>query len=338
MSKVIDLTGQRFGKLKVISRYGTKRNRATWLCLCDCGKETIVTSDKLRSGHTKSCGCLISETAKNNLIDLTGGKFGRWLVIEKYGNENSGDTLWKCKCDCGRIKNIRGSSLTSGNSKSCGCLARELNSKRNRENYKPKKIEDLTGRRYGMLTVVKMCKHKSGEPVKWICKCDCGNEKIAKGVYLKNGKTSHCGCNKPYSYRLSYPRLYRIWTDMKQRCNNPNNDRAYDYGSRGIKVCKEWEYSFESFAKWALNNGYSDKLTLDRKDVNGNYEPSNCQWITSFAQMSNMRNNVNLKYNGEIQTLSEWCRRLNMNYGTISYRLKRGWSVEDAFEKPPQGK
>ena len=338
MSKVNDLTGMKFGKLTVIERKGSIRNKAAWLCKCECGNETIVASDKLKSGHTKSCGCLKKEVPEERLLDLTGKKFGRWTVIERNGREKRGDCLWKCRCDCGKIKNVRGGSLTTGNSKSCGCLAKELKIQRIKEKPIAKKIIDLTGKRFGMLTVIRMKERKGYEDVEWICKCDCGNIKEVKGQYLRNGKITHCGCNKPHSYRLSYPRLYSIWTDMKQRCLNPNNDRAEDYGKRGITVCEEWKKSFEKFVIWALNNGYEENLTLDRKNVDGNYEPSNCRWITSFEQMSNMRKNINITYNGETDILASWCRRLNLKYSTVAYRLKHGWSVEDAFETPPQGK
>ena len=121
---------------------------------------------------------------------------------------------------------------------------------------------------------------------------------------------------------------------MKNRCNSSNYDRYKDYGGRGITVCQEWQDSFEVFCKWALENGYADSLTLDRIDVNGNYEPSNCRWITMFDQMGNMRKNVYITYNGETKHLSEWCRILNVKHSTIAYRLKHGYSIEEAFETP----
>lgn len=337
MSKLIDLTGKRFGKLIVLERSGGKNRKAAWECKCDCGNYTVVASDKLQNGHTKSCGCLRVDRAKEKASDLTGEKFGRWYV-EGISYKRKGEYFWKCKCECGTIKNIRTSSLTSGNSKSCGCMAREKTSIRMKENYKPKPIINMVGGKYGLLTVLEMCKHNVGEDVEWLCRCECGKTIVAKGKYLRNGSTTHCGCNKTYSYRLSYPRIYRIWENMKDRCFNLNNERSKDYGDRGITVCDEWKNSFETFAIWALENGYEENLSIDRIDVDGNYEPSNCRWITMFEQMSNMRKNVYVTYKGRTETLSEWCRLLNLKYSTVAYRLKSGWSVEDAFEKPPQGK
>lgn len=267
------------------------------------------------------------------ILDLTGNKYGRWTVIKKAETSKK-DIEWNCVCECGNIGVIRGSSLRSGNSKSCGCLSREMASKRFSENPKPKSITNLSGMKFGKLTVIEIAEHIKGKHIKWRCVCDCGKEVISAGVYLTNGSKTHCGCEKPFSYRLSYHRLHRIWSNMKFRCNNANDDRYDDYGGRGIAVCKEWQESFEVFCKWALKNGYDKNLTLDRIDVNGNYEPSNCRWITMFDQMGNMRKNVHITYKGETKHLSEWCRILNVRHSTIAYRLKNGYSVEEAFEIP----
>ncbi len=333
MSKMNDLTNQRFGKLVAIEPRGRKNKKIAWLCQCDCGNTSIVASDKLRNGHTQSCGCVSRQKAKERVIDLTGKRYGRWTVIERAGYKGK-DITWKCKCDCGTISEVQGNSLRSGGTMSCGCLARELNSKRLKETYKPKPIIDLSGKRFGKLVAIDIAVHEKGKHIKWNCICDCGNKIIANGVYLRNGKKTHCGCEKAFSYRLTYPRMYRIWLNMKNRCNNPEYERYDDYGGRGIKICEEWQDSFEVFCKWSLKNGYAENLTIDRIDVNGNYEPSNCRWITSFDQMGNMRKNVYIEYKGETKHLAEWCRLLNLKYPTIAYRLKNGYSVEEAFEIP----
>lgn len=125
-------------------------------------------------------------------------------------------------------------------------------------------------------------------------------------------------------------RLYKIWGDMKNRCNNPNNTVFKFYGARNIGVCKEWE-QFEPFRDWATNNGYTDELTIDRIDVNGNYEPSNCRWVTMKEQSRNKRNNHFVTYNNETHCLSEWAERYNINYKMLFKRLKSGWSFEKAI-------
>lgn len=132
-------------------------------------------------------------------------------------------------------------------------------------------------------------------------------------------------------------RLWSIYHDIKKRCNNPNSARFKDYGGRGIKMCDEWLNDFDSFADWSKNNGYSDELTIDRKDVDGNYEPQNCRWITIKEQCRNKRNTVLVEYNGVTKPLIVWCEELGLIYDTMHDRIKkRGWSVEKAFETKSQ--
>ena len=122
---------------------------------------------------------------------------------------------------------------------------------------------------------------------------------------------------------------------MIQRCENENIERYDIYGGRGIEVCKEWKEDFLNFYNWAINNGYKDNLSIDRIDVNGNYEPNNCRWATAKEQARNMRTNVNLTYNGETHCISEWAEITGIKASTIRYRIKiAGWSVEKALTTP----
>lgn len=155
--------------------------------------------------------------------------------------------------------------------------------------------KDLTGQRFGRLTVVGRLPSKN-KKTRWLCVCDCGQKTEAKTDHLLSGHTKSCGClryerlkesNTKHGNRRS--RLYTIWEHMKQRCGNPQNKDFKYYGGRNIKVCAEWSDDFATFWAWALANGYREDLTIDRIDVDGNYEPQNCRWVTQAEQNKNKR-------------------------------------------------
>lgn len=129
-------------------------------------------------------------------------------------------------------------------------------------------------------------------------------------------------------------KLYGIRLKMIERCTDPSADRYKDYGGRGISICDEWLKDFDEFADWAKANGYSDGLSIDRIDNDGNYEPSNCRWITKREQNRNKRTNVMVTYKGETKPLIVWCEELDLKYDPIHNRITKGWDVEEAFETP----
>lgn len=202
------------------------------------------------------------------------------------------------------------------------------------------KFIDLVGKKFGKLTVIKYAgKDKFGTSL-WLCKCECGNKKIIRSSDFKNGKTKSCGCihnkklvqynkeNKRKYNTLPYDKVQKkldtVWRNIKRRCGDKNNK---DYGGRGITICKEWK-EFENFYNWAINNGYKENLTIDRINVNGNYEPDNCRWVTQYFQNRNQRSNRIITYNGKTLCLTDWSKLLNIPYTTLIYRLNKNWDVK----------
>ena len=139
----------------------------------------------------------------------------------------------------------------------------------------------MTGLRFGALTVVAFTEVNSRGQAMWKCRCDCGAEKVVSGTKLREGQIKSCGClHYKYGHGKTNTRLYHIWRTMKARCLDKNSQKYNRYGGRGISIYEEWRENFQSFFEWAMANGYRDDLSIDRIDVDGNYEPGNCQWIT----------------------------------------------------------
>lgn len=209
---------------------------------------------------------------------------------------------------------------------------------------------DLSGQKFGKLIVLRYSHNDKRRKSYWLCRCECGNEVVVSGSNLKSSNTSSCGCGEDENrnrlmqsftdrYRkhgLSETRIHKIWAHMKERCLNPRCKDYYLYGGRGISVCEEWmdENGFEHFYEWAIANGYSENLTIDRKNVDGNYEPSNCRWADVKKQANNRRSNIRYKIGDETKTLAEWCDIYGKNYGTVYFRINEmGMTPKDALEK-----
>lgn len=199
---------------------------------------------------------------------------------------------------------------------------------------------NLIGQKFNRLTVIEKANSINNKPY-WICKCDCGNKTIVSENNLKKKNTKSCGCLKherivesATTHGMSNTRIYHIWDNMKQRCyNNKNNIYKY-YGKIGIKICDEWKNDFMSFYKWSKLNGYSDCLTLDRIDVNGDYEPNNCRWTNMKVQANNKHSTLYITYRNETKPLKYWSAQLGINYHTLFDRIfTLGMTVDEAFNK-----
>ena len=135
-------------------------------------------------------------------------------------------------------------------------------------------------------------------------------------------------------YKNKNKHIFKTWDCMKQRCYNPNSQNYCNYGKRGIIICDEWRYDFNKFQEWSLNNGYKEGLTIDRIDVNGDYEPNNCRWVTQLIQQRNKRSNKLITYKGKTHCISEWAEIFNIPRKCLEYRVRKWNDLERVFNRP----
>lgn len=202
---------------------------------------------------------------------------------------------------------------------------------------------DITGRKYGRLTVIKSLGNKNKISL-WLCKCLCGNERTISYGNLSVGHSKSCGCLQKertskanfkhgFSTKRNKTAEYRAWGGMISRCYDKNNKDYKNYGDRGILVCEKWKNSFLLFLK---EMGEKPKETsIDRIDVNGHYCKKNCRWADIYQQARNKRNSIKLTYNGKTLSLSEWAKKSNLLTDTLRKRIKiHNWSIEKAINTP----
>ena len=206
----------------------------------------------------------------------------------------------------------------------------------------PANFKDMTGQRFTRLVVLSRAKSDTNGNARWNCRCDCGNATVSSGFTLRNGEAKSCGCltteqltRRATKHSKSHTSEWWSWVHMIQRCDNPNNAGYKWYGERGIKVCERW-YDFENFYA-DMGPKTSPRLSIERKDYNGNYEPGNCIWGTSRQQSRNKRNNRWVVYQEKRMTLTGAIELAGsgMSLGAVRGRLKRGWPLEKAVETPP---
>lgn len=265
-----------------------------------------------------------------NFIDITGQRFGKWTVLKRVKNDKNGSPKFLCKCDCGNLKEVLSFTLRNGESTNCGCYLKE---RANKE----------IGKKYNHWTILEKAESNKYGQAKWLCRCDCGNLRKLYLPYIKNGSSKSCGCcrreflkNQNIKHGMSNSKIYNIWSSMKGRCYTKTQTAYKHYGGRGIRVCDEWldkENGFMNFYNWAMQNGYQEGLSIDRINVNGNYEPTNCRWVTKRTQSNNTRRNIYVIYNEENHTLKEWSDLLNLNYKAVFNRYQKGFSLQEVFYK-----
>ncbi len=295
-------------------------NKKYYKCKCDCGNEKFIQVATIKSKRIRDCGC--GEFARRRLI---GKKFGKLLVIDatRDNNAKKKNIICICKCECGNIKRVISSKLTSFDTTSCGCI-RNFNFNK----YKNKK--------YGKITILDLI-DKDKKIVS--CKCECGNifetslyNVISnKQIVISCGK---CGAKRIKRIKTPHSRLLGIYHNMIRRCYDKDTKDYQWYGKKGIIVCDEWLNDYYTFEKWALENGYQNELTIDRINGNENYCPENCRWVDMKTQQNNRCNNKKFYYDNEYLPLLEIANRTGFNVETLRSRMRKGMSFEEAITTP----
>lgn len=264
-------------------------------------------------------------------LDLTGQRFGRLTVLKEAG-KNCGHITWLCRCDCGNEIIVKGIHLTSGHTTSCTCRQKEV--------VAAMRFEDLTGKKFGRLTVIENLGTNKNGTYEWLCQCECGNYKVAVTSHLKTGVVRSCGClvsettaKRNYKngmfVRHEGDITFSTWSSMWHRCMKEGEKYYHD---KGISVCERWR-NYDAFLE-DMGPRPSLEMTIDRIDFNGNYEPGNCRWATHTQQANNTSKNRRFEINGESLTIAQISRACGISQMTIIRRLQKGLTIEQATTLP----
>ena len=371
--KFVDHGGEEINGIKILRYAGhNKRHCIAYECICPyCGDKFIALYGSITHRNLKSCGCYnkLREDAKKKYDDAIGKTFNYLKVNSYYREQRNGyeRIMFDCKCTrCGNHHNAAASAVYGGYTKSCGCLS-DGPKIRNIPEYDPSKykipetILSHIGEHHNSLKILD-CKRNIDSPSRYnyyICQCDCGNIQHIRVDYVLSGSTkacSECLSEKVKKLRkqnatkhgLGNTRLYSIYRGMKERCYNANSTAYKNYGGRGIRICDEWldkESGFLNFYNWAMSNGYSDDLSIDRIEVDGNYEASNCRWASRQVQVENRSNTIYITYEQKVAdnrdainrytlTIPLWAKITGLSADIIRHRLRNSrdkWTVEQAL-------
>jgi hypothetical protein len=274
--------------------------------------------------------------------DITGQRFDRLTVVKySHRDEVKRVAVWECMCDCGKTVIAKGVHLRNGSVRSCGCLRLDALASKPAHNF-----DDLTGQKFHRLTVLNRVPNERGyNTTRWLCRCDCGTEKVVDRTNLASGKIRSCGCfnserraERQLTHGLSKTKLYKVWSWMLTRCYNEKCEHYKDYGGRGIGVSDEWRSDFLNFYN-DMAPGYKPGLELDRIEVNGDYSKGNCRWATDKQNARNKRNTTYLTIDGVTKPLGDWAEISGRWYQNIHRSLRQGKShKESVFGKPKNHK
>lgn len=261
MGKKVDLTNKVFAKLTIVEEVDKQHGRTAWKCLCECGNTVIVLSKDLVSGNTRSCGCLKGES---NIKDLRGQKFGKLTVISFLSRK---PVKWRCLCDCGKQVTVSRSNLVGNGQKSCGCAIGEG------------LIKDLIGQVFGRLTVLRMTSRK---PVRWECRCECGNLTIVQGTKLTSCDTRSCGCIwKDYlaTKPLTGAAVLKHGLARTQKYRNGVVKKYKVAKKHRTPVWADQDKLFEIYANCPDGYHVDHIIPLQGKNVSGLHVPENLQYL-----------------------------------------------------------
>ncbi len=263
-------------------------------------------------------------------LSIIGKRFGK-LTVVSFLEMRKYASFFNCLCDCGKTTVVMRGNLMKKNTLSCGCY--------NKQRINETCFVDRTGQKFNRLTFVKFIEVKN-KTTYWEVKCDCGFIKTISSSGVVSGKIISCGCYRnqilrsPKTHGGSHDTLYGLWRGIIQRCTDKNCKIYKHYGGRGISICNEWKNDYLVFKNWAIQNGYSKELSIERIENNGNYEPGNCRWATDKEQSRNRRNNVRITIDGVTKILKDWCIEYGVNSNSVSTRINRGWNAIEALRTP----